>query len=133
MITISYIQLLIGLFIFLAVKLSYRYFIFLFFAIKAHFVYKKKKAMLDEMKNNNEYHEWFQYGSYAICKKTGYCPTLDAFIDLEVIKEHLERNKKMEEIREEFELHKNKRLDEMSLKFNIPRETMSDIYSELSK
>ena len=91
---------------------------------------KKKVA---EMKAAGEYHEWIDVflgdEERNVCKKTGYCPSLDGFIPMQYIEMHLQKLK-LEEEYQEFRLGKiNEIAEEMNLTNEEVEKFADRIYS----
>jgi hypothetical protein len=85
--------------------------------------FAKKQAEVEKMKANGDFHEWVSIpsvnGTMLVCKKTGYTPSLNGFVPVEMIASYLERVKREEEYKE----FRNARVAALAqeLNFDLPK------------
>ena len=82
-------------------------------------LFKSKQAAMEKMKAEGGMHEWVQVptmqGMLLACKKTGWCPTLQGFLQLSHINSYLEAKK----AEEEYKIFRDIRVGELADKHNM--------------
>lgn len=131
MINISYFQLFyylaIGAALLMISPLVAKLAVTIYRSISAHFIYKEKIKEVEKMKAGGDYHDWVSIAvsptkQANVCKKTGYCPTLEGFIDLK----SLELILKMREQEKEYQEYRKKRITDIGNEIGLGYEAMSE-------
>jgi len=88
-----------------------------------------KMKQVEEMKANGEFHEWINMTiglkNVHVCKKTGFCPSMNGFVPMDQVKLHL---MKLEE-EKEYEVFKGEKLKIIANKYNI--KDIDNLYDEI--
>ena len=82
-------------------------------------LFKAKQAEVAQMKASGGYHEWVKIvdaeGELLVCKKTGWCPSLEGFVSVEKVKTYLDKVQAEIEHRE----YRDARVLALSVKMNL--------------
>lgn len=97
-----------------------------YYMYKIDKLYRKKKKEREAMLDKGEVHEWvtIPYGmqEVMVCKKTGWCPSLNGFIPMNLVGSQL----KLQDIKKGFDEFKNQKLIEWAKEFNVTTERMQE-------
>ena len=92
----------------------------------------RRKQMVADMKARGEFHEWVTIQQKDIkgdihdphvCKKTGWCPSLQSFFQMAYVKEAVLR----EEYKNKYETYRDEQVEMLSTKFKHSRAEMEEI------
>lgn len=93
--------------------------------------FKAKMKIKEDLKANGDHHEWVSipYGQteVLVCKKTGWCPTINGFIYMTYINEWLKR-KKMDE---EYQKFRKNRVELLAEDYEMPYEHMEQLIEKI--
>jgi hypothetical protein len=110
-----------------------------FVKIKDSLSFEKKMKEVNRRKKEEGFiHEWViiknpQLGELMVCKATGFCPKLYGFFEIKWIKEYLETEKKAEQIVNERQEHFKKKLEDLSVEFNIEIDRLQNLSEKILK
>jgi len=95
-------------------------------------LFKKKQEEVDKMKAEGGMHEWVsikvnQGVELMVCRKTGWCPTLNGFIPLKNIESALE----MVKSEQEYKIFRDTRVLSIATKYNLSLETTEEIVEKI--
>lgn len=140
MISLSYYQLILFTLLVLFSFFTYRQIksIMFFFKIKKEYkaLLKKKEDSITKMKKEGRFHKWITLPvripgkgvqETTVCEETGYCPSVDGFIDLMQMKEMLIKKKNEEEFAE----FRKERIKELSSKYGMHEELFEDVVNDI--
>jgi phage FluMu protein gp41 len=89
--------------------------------------FAKKKAEVAKMKANGDFHEWVSIpstgGTMLVCKKTGYVPSLNGFVPVEMVKSYLNKVKR----EEEYKAFRDSRVKALADQYRMSLETAEKI------
>jgi hypothetical protein len=92
---------------------------------------KVKKEELKKMRAMGEFHQWkemyFTDGSHLVCLKTGWCPTLKGFVDMN----RIERYIKAEIMQEEYKAFRAERVNNLASKLVLTIADTEKIVEEI--
>lgn len=93
--------------------------------------FAEKKAEVEKMKTNGDFHEWITIptlsGEMMVCKKTGWYPTAQGFVPMELINEYLRKVKLEEEYRE----YRNAKVAELAKELDFSLEKMETVVEKI--
>jgi hypothetical protein len=97
---------------------------------------KKMKEVNRRKKEEGFMHEWVtiknpQLGELMVCKATGFCPKLYGFFEVKWVQEYIETEKKAEQVINERQEHFKKRLEDLSLEFNIGMDRLQSLSEKI--
>lgn len=99
--------------------------------------FRKKQKEVEEMKARGDMHEWISMPisgvgeEVMVCRKTGYVPSKEGFLPIEII-QHYEKSQAVEKkIKEEYDEFKSERVSGISERYEIPMEKMEDLMDEI--
>lgn len=141
MFTVTYEQLIYGVGIVLLGYLIYDRILTIVKVVKrilkdreANNKYFEKMKKVEKMKSEGEHHEWVDMGinhptmgfvNTHVCKKTGYAPAIESFIDMN----HINKVIKARKEEEEFQAFKKEKLEEYELKYGIGN--VEEVYEKM--
>jgi hypothetical protein len=98
--------------------------------------FRRREKERHEMLERGDLHDWKEYDYFGngkmmlrICSKTGWCPESKSYFPLEALRA-LDRIKEQEKEKAEF---RDKRMDELSQKYELPRHKMEEISEDIFK
>ena len=109
----------------------------IFVKIKDSLVFEKKMKEVNRRKKEEGFmHEWVtvkvpQIGDLMICKATGFCPKFYGFFDVKWVQEYIENEKKTEEVVKERQENFKRKLEEISLEFNISMDQLQALSEKI--
>jgi len=140
MITLSYYQLLLAFLILVFLYFSYRQIkhIMLFFKIRnfTKKILKEKEDSVAKMKEEGRMHKWVTLPvripgkgvvETQVCEETGYCPSIDGFVD----KLQLLQMTSQKRIDEEFKAFKKQRIKDISWEYGIKEDIFEDLVTAI--
>ena len=93
--------------------------------------FKNKQAEVDKMKAAGDFHEWQEiptmHGMLLVCKKTGWCPSLNGFIEQSRINSYLEAAK----MDEEYKAFRKERINNLASKLVLTIADTEKIVEEI--
>jgi len=95
--------------------------------------YNKKMKEVDEMKANGDLHEWISLpvrlnGQEAyVCRKTGFCPTIEGFVPMSYIQLWESRQKQLEE----WEIFRQRKMEDLVQKHNLPIQKLEELSDDI--
>ena len=91
----------------------------------------EKHKQRDEMLARGEIHEWMKvvYGfdEVLVCKKTGWCPTLEVYFTIEFMREQESRIKTSEELKQ----YTEQKMNELAQRYGTSPSTMDQIADDI--
>jgi hypothetical protein len=87
--------------------------------VRYNIEFNKKLESVAKMKANGDFHEWVIIsdisGPKTVCRKTGYCSELDAFVPMDLLKSYLEKIK----IEEEYKVFRDEKVSELAKEIGL--------------
>ena len=84
--------------------------------------YNMQKEM-EKMKENGEIHEWVSIntgmGDIIVCKKTGWCPSINGFIPKEHIESYQKEQENAKKVEEEYAVYEKNKLFDLNTKYGV--------------
>lgn len=106
-------------------------------SVKDGMLWRKKMRDIQRRKKEEGFmHQWVNLkvpsiGSIMVCKETGYCPKFDGFFDVKWVASEMEIEKRENEIVKEREDNFKKKMEEISLEFNINADQLQAISDKI--
>lgn len=140
MITLTYHQLILFALLIVFSYFSYKQIksVLLFFKIRKGYkdFFKEKDKEIAKMKEEGRLHDWVTLPvnipgkgiiDTTVCKETGYCPSVDGFVDKMQVRHMVE----MKRLNEEFDSFRKNRVSELAEKWNTSEDVFGNIIDDI--
>lgn len=93
--------------------------------------FRAKQEEVKKMKEKGDLHEWITVpsinGEIMVCKKTGWSPTLNGFIPMDLLNDHLFKI----QIEKEYKEYRNKRVSKLAAELGFTETKMEDVVEKI--